>query len=687
MTCWGASTLVFVKKGKGKNMKKILFVAAMLAVASVDAQLAKGSKKFLGNITTNYAVRSDFPTYWNQITGENECKWQSVENTQNVMQWGGCDKVYKYAKDNGIPFKFHTLVWGAQYPGFDGANPGNGWFDKLTPAQQLKEITEWFDAAAARYPDADMIDVVNEAVQGHATGIQYWKDALGGNGTTGYDWIIKAFKMARERWPKAMLVYNDFNELTYQKDEFIALMKEIKKSGYVDAMGFQAHGWEIMDAATLKTRLEACHNAVGLPIVISEYDVNLADDTEQKNKLAEQFPIFWEADYVIGVTFWGYVYGATWVANSGLLNASGGDRPAFTWLKSYMATHLNVASQYDWNNAGGPKFTTAPNLSVEQGITAVTTMATEAAATFTISGGADAAKFSLTGAALSFKQAPTFATPGDANTDNVYEVEITATSGTTSSVLTLKISITEPRTPFKGTALAIPGIIEAEDYDLGGEGKGYHEANTLGNQGAATLRPNDQVDIEVTSDTAGAHSIGYTLTGEWLVYSVDVKTEGEYELKLRVATNSEGGAMHLELDGVQLSDTIALPNTGGWTTWQTITLPKFSLTAGKHDLKVMFDSDYINLNWMEFISISTTGVHSPAVPASPALVRSLSTMEFQIVWNGSFDYQIVHFDGTLVEMGKGNNQVNIGRSMAPGIYVLKIDHSSGAKSVHKIMKK
>jgi len=658
-------------------MKKMIFVAAMLAVASADAQLAKGSKKFLGNITTNYAVRSDFGTYWNQITGENECKWQSVENTQNVMQWGGCDKVYKYAKDNGIPFKFHTLVWGAQYPGFDGDHPGEGWFDKLTPAQQLKEITEWFDAAAARYPDADMIDVVNEAVQGHAPGIQYWKEALGGNGVTGYDWIIKAFKMARERWPKAMLVYNDYNELTWQRTEFIALMKEIKKSGYVDAMGFQAHGWETMDAATLKTRLETCHNDVGLPIVISEYDVDIQDDNAQKEKLAEQFPIFWEADYVIGVTLWGYVYGATWVKYSGLLNASGGDRPAFTWLKSYIASHLNVASQYDWNQAGGPTFTTAANLSIEQGITAVTTLATEAAATFSISGGADAAKFSLTGAALSFKQAPAFATPGDVNTDNVYEVNITATSGTASSVLAMKISITEPRAPFKGTALSIPGIIEAEDYDLGGEGKGYHEANALGNQGGATLRPKDQVDIEVTSDTAGAHSIGYTLTGEWLAYKVDVKTGGEYELKLRVATNGEGGALHLELDGVQLSEKIALPNTGGWNVWQTLTLPKFSLTAGAHDLKVVFDSDYINLNWMEFISLA----------ANPTLVRSLPSSGFQIMSNGGFSYQILHIDGTIVEMGKGIDQVDIGKNRTPGLYVLKITHATGSQSVQTIMKK
>lgn len=84
-----------------------------------------------------------------------------------------------------------------------------------------------------------MIDVVNEAISGHAP--FPYTAALGGSGTSGYDWIIEAFKMARERWPNAILIYNDYNSISWQRAEYITLMKAIKDCGYVDAMGFQAH--------------------------------------------------------------------------------------------------------------------------------------------------------------------------------------------------------------------------------------------------------------------------------------------------------------------------------------------------------------------------------------------------------------------------------------------------------------
>ena len=73
-----------------------------------EAQPAKGANKFLGNITSRGQVRSDFGTYWNQITPENETKWGSVEGTRDRMNWAGADRVANYAKTAGIPWKFHT---------------------------------------------------------------------------------------------------------------------------------------------------------------------------------------------------------------------------------------------------------------------------------------------------------------------------------------------------------------------------------------------------------------------------------------------------------------------------------------------------------------------------------------------------------------------------------------------------
>ena len=75
----------------------ILFFAIYLTSMLHSAPLAEGASKFLGNITTNGAVRSDFGTYWNQITAENECKWASIEGIRGQYNFRGCDATYNWA--------------------------------------------------------------------------------------------------------------------------------------------------------------------------------------------------------------------------------------------------------------------------------------------------------------------------------------------------------------------------------------------------------------------------------------------------------------------------------------------------------------------------------------------------------------------------------------------------------------
>ena len=105
---------------------------------------AAGANKFLGNITTSWYVRDDFMLYWNQITGENEHKWGTVEGTRGVYNWVSGDRVANFARLNGIPWRFHALIWGSQYP---------RWMDDLSTADQLTAVTRWMDQAAARYPE------------------------------------------------------------------------------------------------------------------------------------------------------------------------------------------------------------------------------------------------------------------------------------------------------------------------------------------------------------------------------------------------------------------------------------------------------------------------------------------------------------------------------------------------------
>src|SRR6266568_1281928 len=98
-------------------------------------------------------------------------------------------------------------------------------------------------------------------------------------------------------------------------------------------------------------------------------------------------------------------------------------------------------------------------------------------------------------------------------------------------------------TPFTGTPYAIPGKIEAENFNKGGEGIAYHDVDTTNNGGQ--YRTSEGVDIETTSDTGGGYNVGWTAAGEWMKYTVNVASSGKYNFDFREASNVTGGLFHL----------------------------------------------------------------------------------------------------------------------------------------------
>ncbi len=329
-----------------KLIKSIKTLAFILAVPTFSfAGIADGAAKFLGNTTTLGEIPDNFGTYWNQITAENECVWGHVEKTRGEYDWTGCDLAYNWARKNKAIFSFHTLLWGSQNP---------QWLSKLDVDETKKAWTAWIDAVKEHYPDLEMIEVVNEAVK---NGNSYHSsfssnkliEALGGD-SGNYEFVVAAFKMARERWPEAILIYNDYNTIQWQKIEGIDLLKKIKAQGApVDAYGMQFHettaqgtGYYCLNTSLLKRSLYEAHEQTGLPIYITQYDLASIDDEFQKKCYQEHLPILMETDYVAGITLWGYIYGKTWLSCNGLeqgcsgLIKDGVERPALTWLKEYL---------------------------------------------------------------------------------------------------------------------------------------------------------------------------------------------------------------------------------------------------------------------------------------------------------------------------------------------------------------
>ncbi|HMA96478.1 MAG TPA: endo-1,4-beta-xylanase, partial [Polyangiaceae bacterium] len=150
--------------------------------------------------------------------------------------------------------------------------------------------------------------------------------------------IANAFIWAREACPNAILVLNDYNNIEWEKDSahFVDIVKKIKAlNAPIDAVGAQSHDLDhaSVTSSTVKTLLNKLHEDTGLPVYITELDLDTSDDAKQLEMYKTFFPMFWEPEWIHGITIWGWIYGQTWsmAPNSGLIR-NGSFRPAMTYL-------------------------------------------------------------------------------------------------------------------------------------------------------------------------------------------------------------------------------------------------------------------------------------------------------------------------------------------------------------------
>ncbi len=294
--------------------------------------IALGKTKFLGNVHSNTQL-TRFNWYWNQVTPENSGKWGSVEGVRDQMTWGGLDAAYNYARENGFVFKLHVLVWGNQQP---------AWIETLPAAEQLEEIREWFAAVAERYPDLESIEVVNEPLNDPPTSIGNgnYANALGGTGSTGWDWVLESFRLAREYFPDAQLIINEYNILNSagNANSYKAMIQSLQEEDLVDAIGVQGHAFTVnnLSAASIKSILDNLATT-NLPIYVTELDIDGPTDAIQLQRYQTVFPALWEHPSVQGITLWGFRPGM-WRTDqmAYLIGPDGNERPALVWLRDYV---------------------------------------------------------------------------------------------------------------------------------------------------------------------------------------------------------------------------------------------------------------------------------------------------------------------------------------------------------------
>lgn len=163
--------------------------------------------------------------------------------------------------------------------------------------------------------------------------------------------------------------------------------------------------------------------------------------------------------------------------------------------------------------------------------------------------------------------------------------------------------------PFKHHA--IPGIVNASDYDLGRYGKAYVDNDTATyhvSTGAGYTNwnngwsyRNDGVDIQPSNDTGGnGYHVGWTSDGEWMQYTAHVDSSAAYRVTLRYASPNSTSAVKILINEVDKTPILTLPSSGGYTNWSDLVIDDLILHKGKQKIRFVFQKGGANIGYLNF---------------------------------------------------------------------------------------
>ena len=217
--------------------------------------------------------------------------------------------------------------------------------------------------------------------------------------------------------------------------------------------------------------------------------------------------------------------------------------------------------------------------------------------------------------------------------------------------------------------MSIPGVVHAEDYDMGGQSVSFsdkdfvNEGNVYREDGVDVVGL-DCSDSAMTQDCNG-YAVGYTQAGEWVEYTVNSVIAGKFVFRANVATGLEGGSFMLLIDGKAVTDTIAVPQGEDWNTYGFVEGETSEIAKGDHVLRILFTGSYVNLDWIQFALTKEelTGIKSVAynMDFMPNMDRSL---------------KVYGANGRLLGRVENSKGMNLGETLklagfANGIYIVR----------------
>ena len=218
-------------------------------------------------------------------------------------------------------------------------------------------------------------------------------------------------------------------------------------------------------------------------------------------------------------------------------------------------------------------------------------------------------------------------------------------------------------------AIAIPGKVQAENYNKGGAEKAYHD-ESKGNEGGKLRKD----DVDIYQPNMGI-VVGHCQKSEWLKYTVNVDADGDYGITASVAGENGTGSFVLYIDDKKIGTEIA--NEGkGFDTFTEVDGGKATLTKGEHELKLEITNDWIDIDYVEFKEVSAqppSGIKDIRYSMTEA-ESNYTVFDMQGIKLGSFTAKGM---AAAIELVKTNANL---RKQAKGVFFVR---QSGNKPLTK----
>ncbi len=277
-----------------------------------------------------------------------------------------------------------------------------------------------------------------------------------------------------------------------------------------------------------------------------------------------------------------------------------------------------------------------------------------------------------------------------ANRTYTYRMYTTRDDGTLLHGYPTRVRVTATQqTPYNSSPINIPGTLEVEEYDEGGEGLAYHDTDAA--NVASNFRPEEGVDIGTFGSWRILESVK---NGEWIEYTVAVAESGTYAVEAQIATEQPNGTFNIIFDKNNAAGTFRVPLTGGWTAFQNLSADRtVELEAGVQQMRLNITNDIpFNMNRIHFtLEASTSTAELEAIAKgfkiSPNPTDGILKIDLSNdLKSKNGQLELLSFTGQKIatfQLNESSPSIDLSR-FEKGIYLLRFTHEE-LNLVHRVV--